>query len=53
MMMFQGHWKGQGVFNVEQLPPEPFLDELGKQGLPWHVEEIEKQDQKKLFAVET
>ena len=29
------------------------LEELGKQGLPWHVKEIDKQDQKKLFAVET
>ena len=41
------------MFNVEQLPPVPFLEELGKQGLPWHVKEIDKQDQKKLFAVET
>jgi saccharopine dehydrogenase (NAD+, L-lysine-forming) len=53
IMMFRGAWKGTGVFNVEQLPPEPFLEELGKQGLPWHVKEIEKHDQKKLFAVET
>jgi saccharopine dehydrogenase (NAD+, L-lysine-forming) len=53
IMMFRGEWKGTGVFNVEQLPPVPFLEELGKQGLPWHVKEIEKQDQKKLFSVET
>ena len=53
IMMFRKEWKGKGVFNVEQLPPVPFLEELGKQGLPWHVEEIEKHDQKKLFAVET
>jgi saccharopine dehydrogenase (NAD+, L-lysine-forming) len=53
MMMFRGEWTGKGVFNVEQLPPVPFLEELGKQGLPWHVEEIDKQDQKKLFSVET
>lgn len=53
IMMFKGIWKGQGVFNVEQLPPEPFLDELAEQGLPWHAKEIEKADQKKLFAVET
>ena len=36
MMLFKGHWKGTGVFNVEQLPPKPFMDEIGKQGLPWH-----------------
>ena len=53
MMLFQGHWKGKGVFNVEQLPPEPFLEELGKQGLPWHHKDIKKKDQKDLFDVET
>jgi saccharopine dehydrogenase (NAD+, L-lysine-forming) len=53
IMMFKGFWKGEGVFNVEQLPPEPFLEELNEQGLPWHIREIAKSDQKKLFAVET
>ena len=53
MMMFRGDWKGKGVFNVEQLPPEPFLEELGKQGLPWHHKDIKKKDQKDLFDVET
>ncbi len=32
---------------------EPAYPMVFKQGLPWHVEEIEKSDQKKLFAVET
>ncbi len=36
MMMVQGHWKGAGVYNVEQLNPDPFLDQLKSQGLPWH-----------------
>jgi len=53
MMMFKGIWKGKGVFNVEQLPPEPFLEELAKQGLPWHVKEIKKSDQEGLFKVKT
>jgi saccharopine dehydrogenase (NAD+, L-lysine forming) len=52
-MMFRGEWAGKGVFNVEQLPSVPFLEELAKQGLPWHVKEIDKKDQKKLFDVET
>lgn len=34
MMMFKGIWKGKGVYNVEQMPPEPFLEELAKQGCP-------------------
>ncbi len=38
-MMLTNQWRGQGVFNVEQLDPEPFLEELAKRGLPWHVEE--------------
>ncbi|MCB9274164.1 MAG: saccharopine dehydrogenase family protein [Lewinellaceae bacterium] len=35
-MMLTGKWSGKGVFNVEQFNPDPFLDELGPQGLPWH-----------------
>jgi saccharopine dehydrogenase (NAD+, L-lysine-forming) len=37
IMMATGKWKGQGVFNVEQLDPDPFLEVLGPFGLPWHV----------------
>ena len=53
MMVFKGAWEGRGVFNVEQLPSKPFLDELGKQGLPWHVKDITPADQAELFAVKT
>jgi saccharopine dehydrogenase (NAD+, L-lysine-forming) len=53
IQMFKGAWTGKGVFNVEQLPPKPFLDELGKQGLPWHVKELTTGDQAELLAVET
>ncbi|MGE4317359.1 MAG: saccharopine dehydrogenase family protein [Deferribacterales bacterium] len=37
MMMLKGVWKGEGVFNVEQLDPDTFMDELNKCGLPWQV----------------
>ncbi|MCD8554114.1 saccharopine dehydrogenase family protein [Seleniivibrio sp.] len=37
MMMLKGVWKGEGVFNVEQLDPDVFMDELNKCGLPWQV----------------
>lgn len=53
IQMFQGAWTGKGVLNVEQLPSKPFLDELAKQGLPWHVKEITPDDQAELFAVKT
>jgi len=36
MMFLQGLWKKPGVFNVEEFNPDPFMDQLNKQGLPWH-----------------
>ena len=37
MMLLQGKWKGKGVFNVEELAPEPFLKTLAKNGLPFKI----------------
>ena len=39
-MMLTGAWKGEGVFNIEQLDPDPFMAMLNTQGLPWTVEEL-------------
>jgi len=39
-LMLEGKWSGQGVFNIEQLDPDPFMEELNKQGLPWKVMEL-------------
>ncbi len=39
VMMVTGKWQGAGVFNMEQLDPDPFLEDVAKRGLPWHVEE--------------
>jgi saccharopine dehydrogenase (NAD+, L-lysine forming) len=39
-MMLTGAWRGEGVFNMEQFDPDPFLDMLGHQGLPWQVKEL-------------
>jgi saccharopine dehydrogenase (NAD+, L-lysine-forming) len=36
MMFLQGVWKKPGVFNVEEFNPDPFMEQLNKQGLPWH-----------------
>lgn len=36
IMFMRGLWKKAGVYNVEEFNPDPFLDELNKQGLPWH-----------------
>ena len=35
MMVLTGKWKKLGVFNVEELDPDPFMEALNKWGLPW------------------
>ena len=37
MMIMQGKWQGAGVYNVEQLDPEPFLESVSANGLPYEV----------------
>lgn len=39
-MILTGQWRRPGVWNMEQLPSEPFLARLGPAGLPWHVQEV-------------
>lgn len=34
MMVLNGHWKKPGVWNLEELDPDPFMDALNKWGLP-------------------
>ena len=36
MMFFKGLWRKPGVWNVEEFDPDPFMEQLNKQGLPWH-----------------
>ena len=36
MMFITGKWVKPGVNNVEEFDPDPFLDELAKNGLPWN-----------------
>ena len=35
-MMMTGKWMKPGVFNVEELDPDPFMKEIGPYGLPWN-----------------
>lgn len=37
MLMVTGEWQGAGVFNVEQLDPDRFMDCLNRFGLPWQI----------------
>ena len=39
MMMLTGVWQGAGVYNIEQLDPDKFMEALNKYGLPWQVVE--------------
>lgn len=40
-MMVTGTWSGKGVFNMEQMDPDPFMDMLNRHGLPWQVKELD------------
>ncbi len=37
MMVLTGTWQGVGVYNMEQLDPDRFMESLNKYGLPWQV----------------
>ncbi|HHD80274.1 MAG TPA: saccharopine dehydrogenase family protein [Campylobacterales bacterium] len=39
-LILEGVWSDKGVFNMEEFDPDPFMEELNKQGLPWQI--IEK-----------
>lgn len=35
MLVMNGTWCKPGVYNVEEFDPDPFMDALGRWGLPW------------------
>lgn len=35
LMFMKGIWRKPGVYNVEEFDPDPFMEQLMKQGLPW------------------
>lgn len=39
MMMLTEKWMKPGVFNMEQMDPDPFMEQLNRHGLPWKVVE--------------
>jgi len=36
-LMHEGRWRGPGVRSPEARDPDPFLDRLAREGMPWHV----------------
>ncbi len=47
-LMLEGKWQGKGVFNMEQFDPDPFMEELMVQGLPWKVMELEADESREV-----
>jgi saccharopine dehydrogenase (NAD+, L-lysine-forming) len=43
-MMIEGHWMQAGVWNMEQLDPDPFMEAMNQYGLPWTTVELESFD---------
>lgn len=41
-MVLKGLWRDPGVWNMEQLDPDPFMEMLNTQGLPWQVVELDR-----------
>lgn len=39
-LMVQGVYSGAGVFNMEQMDPDPFMDMLNIHGLPWKIRDL-------------
>jgi saccharopine dehydrogenase (NAD+, L-lysine-forming) len=40
-LMLKGVWRGKGVFNMEQLDPDPFMAAIGERGLPWVLKTLD------------
>ncbi|WP_299636287.1 saccharopine dehydrogenase family protein [uncultured Ruegeria sp.] len=39
--LLKGNWREPGVWNMEQLDPDDFMDMLNTHGLPWQVHELD------------
>ena len=39
-MMLEKTWHRAGVWNMEELDPDPFMDDLNRHGLPWMMVEL-------------
>jgi saccharopine dehydrogenase (NAD+, L-lysine-forming) len=39
MQIASGNWRQPGVWNVEELDPDAFMDALNKWGLPWQIKD--------------
>jgi len=44
-LMLDKIWWREGVYNVEEFDPDPFMEELNKQRLPWKIKELSSPDE--------
>lgn len=42
-LLASGIWRKPGVWNMEQFDPDPFMADLNKYGLPWHVQTLDNE----------
>ncbi len=47
-LMLEKKWYEPGVHNMEEFDPDPFMEELNRQGLPWQVQELENPEELKV-----
>ena len=47
-LILEKKWQGKGVFNMEEFDPDPFMDELNIQGLPWKVMELDANESRRV-----
>ncbi len=47
-LMLEKKWYKTGVYNMEEFDPDPFMEELNKQGLPWHIKELNSPEELKV-----
>jgi saccharopine dehydrogenase (NAD+, L-lysine-forming) len=40
-LIAEGIWKQSGVWNLEQLDPDPFMEDLNCYGLPWKIIDVD------------
>ncbi len=40
-MMIEGKWMQSGVWNMEQLDPDPFMEDMNQYGLSWNTIELD------------
>ena len=49
-LILEKKWYETGVHNMEEFDPDPFMEELNKQGLPWQIMELGADETREVVA---